>query len=218
MSVAPAVGEAVLTVGYQVARYALHVVHLTQAAHRVLDEEEAGAERADDAERVAVHLVGPCSLDRLGQERAGGGVLAAVVTDGGDAERGAVMNNYIVDCIGLIILHTHIITRSLLRFLFFYLLDVYPADAVLYLILTSLRIFSIGKSQLICLVNSHFSTFYILIVIVSCDNIAPITISLQYAKFHTISKSFTYSRKFPLIMNLILAPISTDIPFYKLTQ
>ena len=85
-----AVGEAVLTVGYQVARYALHVVHLTQAAHRVLDEEEAGAERADDAERVAVHLVGPCRPLRLGQERAGGGVLAAVVADGGDAERGAV--------------------------------------------------------------------------------------------------------------------------------
>ena len=85
-----AVGEAVLTVGYQVARYALHVVHLTQAAHRVLDEEEAGAERADDAERVAVHLVGPCGLLRLGFERAGGGVLAAVVADGGDAERGAV--------------------------------------------------------------------------------------------------------------------------------
>ena len=63
MSVAPAVGEAVLTVGYQVARYAPHVVHLPQAAHRVLDEEEAGAERADDAERVAVHLVGPCGLD-----------------------------------------------------------------------------------------------------------------------------------------------------------
>ena len=39
MSVAPAVGEAVLAVGYQVARYAPHVVHLPQAAHRVLDEE-----------------------------------------------------------------------------------------------------------------------------------------------------------------------------------
>ena len=90
MSVAPAIGEAVLTVGYQVAGYALHVVHLAEAAHRVLDEEEAGAERADDAERVAVHLVGPCGLDRLGFERAGGGVLAAVVADGGDAERGAV--------------------------------------------------------------------------------------------------------------------------------
>ena len=90
MSVAPAVGEAVLTVGYQVARYALHVVHLTEAAHRVLDEEEAGAERADDAERVAVHLVGPCRLLRLGFERAGGGVLAAVVADGGDAERRTV--------------------------------------------------------------------------------------------------------------------------------
>ena len=90
MSVAPAVGEAVLTVGYQVARYALHVVHLTQSAHRIFDEEEAGAERADDAERVAVHLVGPCRLLRLGCERAGGGVPAAVVADGGDAERGAV--------------------------------------------------------------------------------------------------------------------------------
>ena len=90
MSVAPAIGEAVLTVGYQVAGYALHVVHLAEAAHRVLDEEEAGAERADDAERVAVHLVGPCRLDRLGFERAGSVVLAAVVADGGDAERGAV--------------------------------------------------------------------------------------------------------------------------------
>lgn len=79
-----------LTVGYQVARYAPHVVHLPQAAHRIFDEEEAGAERADDAERVAVHLVGPCGLLRLGCERAGGGVPAAVVADGGDAERGAV--------------------------------------------------------------------------------------------------------------------------------
>ena len=37
-----AIGEAVLTIGYQMARYALHVVHLAKTAHRVLDEEELG--------------------------------------------------------------------------------------------------------------------------------------------------------------------------------
>ena len=53
-----AIREAVLTIGYQVARYALHVVHLSQAAHRIFDEEKPWSQFADEFKRVAVHLVG----------------------------------------------------------------------------------------------------------------------------------------------------------------
>ena len=87
-----AIGEAVLTIGYQVSRYALHVVHLPQTSHRVLDEEKPWSQFADKVERMAVHLVGKGCFLRLGIERAGHGVLLSVVSYGCDAECGAVVS------------------------------------------------------------------------------------------------------------------------------
>jgi hypothetical protein len=86
-----AIVEAVLTIGYQVSRYALHVVHLSQTAHRVLDEEKPWSQFADEFKRVAVHSVGKGRFLRLGIERAGHGVLLSVVSDGCDAECRAIV-------------------------------------------------------------------------------------------------------------------------------
>lgn len=78
--------EAVLTIGYQVARYTLHVIHLTKTAHRILDEEEPGVQFADEFEGVLVHLVGKCSLLGLRVERTRHRVLHPMMSDSSYAE------------------------------------------------------------------------------------------------------------------------------------
>ena len=81
-----AIREAVLTIGYQMARYALHVVHLAKTAHRILDEEELGLQFADEFEGVLVHLVGKCGFLGLRVERTRHGVLHPMMSDSSHAE------------------------------------------------------------------------------------------------------------------------------------
>ena len=63
-----AIGEAVLTIGYQVSRYALHIVHLPQTSHRVLYKEKPWSQFADKVKRVKVYLVGKGGFLSLGVE------------------------------------------------------------------------------------------------------------------------------------------------------